>query len=88
MTETKTQELPKWFIKEGGSLYEEGSVVENRFSGEKYELTNTELSIYDYIIGSELVAFQTNDPTIINNFNKAINWFRKNNPEAYMVLLD
>ena len=36
MTETK-QKLPKWFT---GELYDEGAEVQNRFSGEKYELNN------------------------------------------------
>ena len=44
--------------------------------------------MYDYIKGSELVAYQTSNKEIINNFNKALNWFRKANPEAFMVLLD
>jgi len=32
--ETK-QKLPKWF---NGELYEKGTTVQNRFSGEEYEL--------------------------------------------------
>ena len=87
MTET-TQKLPKWFT---GSLYTEGLIVENPFSGEEYELNNVELSMYDFIIGSQYV-FETAPKTIttkqVNEFNKALTWFRKNNSEAYMVLLD
>ena len=87
MTETK-QKLPKWFT---GSLYTEGLIVENPFSGEEYELNNVELSMYDFIIGSQYV-FETAPKTIttkqVNEFNKALTWFRKNNSEAYMVLLD
>ena len=87
MTETK-QKLPKWFK---GSLYTEGLIVENPFSGEEYELTNVELSIYDFIIGSQRV-FEVAPKTVttkqVNDFHKALTWFRKNNSEAYMVLLD
>ena len=47
MTETK-QKLPEWF---NGSLYTEGLIVENPFSGEEYELNNVELSMYDFLTG-------------------------------------
>ena len=84
----KKQKLPKWFK---GSLYTEGLIVENPFSGEEYELTNVELSMYDFIIGSQRV-FEVAPKTVttkqVNNFHKALTWFRKNNVEAYMVLLD
>ena len=48
---TKTQKLPKWF---NGTIYEEGETVTNPFSGESYELNNLELSMYDFIIGSQI----------------------------------
>ena len=84
----KKQKLPKWFK---GSLYTEGLIVENPFSGEEYELTNVELSMYDFIIGSQRV-FEVAPKTVttkqVNDFHKALTWFRKNNVEAYMVLLD
>jgi len=87
MTETK-QKLPKWFT---GSLYTEGLIVENPFSKEEYELNNVELSMYDFIIGSQHV-FEVAPKTVtdkqVNDFHKALTWFRKNNIEAYMVLLD
>ena len=44
-TETK---LPKWF---NGELYSEGGEVTNPYSGQSYELTAEELSMYDFIIG-------------------------------------
>ena len=84
----KTQELPKWFTNSGGITYKKGGVCTNNLSGEGIELTNVELSLYDYIKGAELIAYQTNDKEIISNFNKALGWFKKANPEAYMVLLD
>jgi hypothetical protein len=84
----KKQKLPKWFT---GLLYAEGLIVENKFSGEEYELNNVELSMYDFIIGSQHV-FEVAPKTVttkqVNNFHKALTWFRKNNVEAYMVLLD
>jgi hypothetical protein len=76
---TKEQPLPKWF---NGVLYTEGAMVMNRFSQESIELTAAELSMYDYIMGCAWL--NKYDAT----FNKATNWFRRANPDAYMVLLD
>ena len=70
--------LPKWF---NGTIYEEGETVTNPFSGETYELNNLELSMYDLIMGSQMV--QKYDLT-----RKGLDWFRKANPKAYQVLLD
>ena len=84
----KQQTLPKWFK---GMIYKDGETVTNPFSGESYELTGVELSLYDFIIGCQMI-FDT-QPSImtskrIDEFQKALMWFRKNNPEAYYVLLD
>lgn len=83
MTETK---LPKWF---NGELYEKGDTVRNPYSGETFELTAEELSMYDFIIGANqlaelgMIAFKNQD-----DMRKGLMWFRKNNPDAYYVLLD
>ena len=84
----KEQKLPKWFK---GMVYAKGETVTNPFSGESYELTGVELSLYDFIIGCQMVFDSVpNSMTTkrINEFQKALNWFRDNNPEAYYVLLD
>ena len=87
MTETK-QKLPEWFT---GSLYKEGLIVENPFSKEEYELNNVELSMYDFLVGCatlfERSSNRVNDQ-MIDDYNKGIRWFRQNNHEAYMALLD
>ena len=80
------QELPKWFQ---GELYKKGETVTNPFSGESYELTAEELSMYDFIIGANRLAeMGLVAPKNIDDMRKGITWFRKNNPEAYYVLLD
>ena len=80
-------ELPKWF---NGELYDKGDTVTNPFSGQSYELTAEELSMYDFIIGAnnliEMGIVRNNK--VLTDLRKGINWFRKNNPEAYYVLLD
>jgi hypothetical protein len=86
-TKTK-QKLPKWF---NGSLYSEGDTVANQFTGEEIELTNVELSLYDFIMGCNMLfargSNRVND-NMIKDFDRALTWFRINNPQAYMVLLD
>ena len=84
----KEQKVPKWFK---GTIYEEGDTVRNPFSGESYVLNGLELSIYDFIMGSQIV-FEKSPVSAtskqITEFYKGLTWFRQNNPEAYFVLLD
>ncbi len=79
--------LPKWF---NGELYKEGAEVENRFAGDSCYLNAEELSMYDYVIGAsnmiEMGIFNT--PQHVQDLRKGLDWFRKNNPSAYMTLLD
>ena len=85
--------LPKWF---NGTTYDEGDTVTNPFSGETYKLTNLELSMYDFIMGAQMTfaVHQEKQPNIpiseklIKDFEKGLDWFRKTNAKAYMVLLD
>ena len=81
------QKLPKWFK---GELYEKGAVVQNRFGGGKIELNNVELSMYDFVIGASIVMEMSGGykHTNVDELRKGLDWFRKNNAEAYMVLLD
>ena len=87
MKELDKQKLPKWF---NGELYDEGAEVQNRFSGDKCQLNNVELSMYDFIMGAtqmyEMGMF--NSPKHGQDLRKGLDWFRKNNAEAYMILLD
>jgi len=81
------KKLPKWF---NGECYTHGATVRNRFSGEECELNNVELSMYDFVMGSTIVletpgGYKHTDVSLLR---KGLDWFRKTNPEAYMVLLD
>ena len=81
------QQLPKWFK---GELYEEGAEVTNRFGGDSCYLNNIELSMYDFVIGSSMLMEMSGGykHTNVNELRKGLDWFRKNNPTAYMILLD
>jgi len=87
MKEYDQKQLPKWFT---GEIYEEGAEVTNRFGGDSCYLSNVELSMYDFIMGAtqvmEMGIFNT--PHHMQDLRKGLDWFRKNNSEAYMILLD
>lgn len=72
-----------------GEIYTKGEYVENPFSGEAIFLDPISLSVYDFIKGCE--AFSNKgilSKDIIRDFDMSIDWFIKNNPKAYMILLD
>ena len=84
----KKQEIPKWF---NGTVYDEGDEVTNPFSGQTYSLNNIELSMYDFVMGATMASelgMSTTNNEIVNDLRKGLSWFRSNNAEAYMVLLD
>ena len=66
----------------------------NRFNGESVMLTKQEAKIHDELFMCELMA-TLEDKTLgtgaskhWQTMRKHIDWFIKNNPKAYMVLLD
>ena len=63
------------------AIYDNGATVQNRFGGDSIELNALELSIYDAIMGCEMVEDY-------ENVRLGLDWFMKFNPKAYMVLLD
>jgi len=66
----------------------------NRFSGESIMLTPAEAIKHDRIFMNELAAtledkqLGTGGSKLWEKVREDINWFRKHNAEAYMVLLD
>lgn len=89
---SKEQTIPTWFKEY--KVYDEGAVVTNPWSKQSYELNALELSIYDMIIGlNEIIQSHggpLNPETGIfqSEMAKGLSWFRKHNPDAYMILLD
>ena len=67
----------------------------NRFNGESVMLTKEEAKIHDRLFINELAATLEDKAAGFDGASKLwdkvradINWFRKHNAEAYMVLLD
>jgi len=87
MKELDKKQLPKWF---NGEVYDKGAEVTNRFGGDSCYLNNVELSMYDFVIGSSVVLEMPGGykHTDVSLLRKGLDWFRKTNPEAYMILLD
>ena len=83
--------VPSWFT---GEVYEQGKVVKNPYSGREFELNALELSIYDYVLGLNNIiqemggAMDPRTARFQGEMAKGLSWFRNNNAEAYMILLD
>ena len=66
----------------------------NRFNGQSYMLTKEEANIHDRIFINEMEAtFEDKElgrgaSKLWDKVRKDLNYFRKHNAEAYMVLLD
>ena len=84
----KETKLPKWFQ---GQVYDKGAEVTNRFGGDSCYLNAEELSMYDFVMGATIASemgMTTSNNEIVKDLRKGLSWFRSNNAEAYMALLD
>ena len=62
-------------------VLEHSEEITNKFSGEKVMLPPDAVAVYDTIKGAELIGNT-------DHLRKGIDWFIKNEPDAYMKLLD
>lgn len=86
MSKKDKNTLPAWF---NGAKYDKGDTVTNPFSGEEYELTAAQLSMYDFIMGAQMTFEMGNtDEKVINDFHKGLDWFAATDVKGYMKLLD
>tara|TARA_R110000796_G_scaffold44673_2_gene108687 strand:- start:178 stop:405 length:228 start_codon:yes stop_codon:yes gene_type:complete len=69
--------LPKGLV----ILDKEPVQVKNPYSGESVVLQPDAVAVYDWIKGAEHLE-------LYDDMNKGLDWFAKNEPDAYMVLLD
>jgi hypothetical protein len=66
----------------------------NRFNGDVAALSSEEAEIHDRIFINELKATEEDDKfgygtsKLWDKVRADLNWFRKNNAKAYMILLD
>ena len=67
----------------------------NRFTGESIQLTKEEANKYDAIINNEWAATQEDElrqdvgiSQLWEAVRRDLDWFRRHNAKAYMVLLD
>ena len=63
------------------SVKEHPEEITNKFSGEKVMLEPDAVAVYDSIKGAEMVGEY-------DMVQKGIDWFIRNEPKAYMKLLD
>ena len=80
--------LPDWFE---GEVYDEGAEVYNKWTGKGVELNASELCMYDFIMGCnvmiEMGMLVDDDLEEINvSIKKASEWFSKSNPKAHLIL--
>ena len=71
-------EFPDWFDAE---IYKKGDMITNPFSKASIYIDRKALSMYDVIMGAN----------VMENWDivrKGCDWFRKHYPKEYMVLLD
>ena len=82
------QKLPIWFtMMEDVKTYDNGDIVIN-WGGKEIELNNIELSMYHYLMGAKKILDNGMDEKVWSSYKRGIDWFRKNNPKAYMELFD
>ena len=75
------QKLPGWF---NGITYDEGNKVINPETNEELKLDNLELSMYDFVMGSEMLIEMMGDKSpdlYIQYREEGLEWLKQSNPE-------
>ena len=65
----------------GLEIGDKNEIVQTRFSGKTAELTPEAVAVYDLLKGAEIIG---NHKVL----RKCLDWFIKNHPKEYMILLD
>ena len=66
---------------EGMMIGDKPEVVKNKFGYGECELPPEAVAVYDVIQGAEVMG-------LYSEMQKGLDWFRKNYPKEYMILLD
>ena len=75
------QKLPEWF---NGITYDEGNKIINPETNEELKLDNLELSMYDFVMGSEMLIEMMGDKSpdlYIQYREEGLEWLKQSNPE-------
>ena len=72
------QKLPEWF---NGITYDEGNKVINPETNEELKLDNLELSMYDFVMGSEMLIGDKSPDLYIQYREEGLEWLKQSNPE-------
>jgi hypothetical protein len=82
-------------MKVNGTTNERSYERRNRLNGESYMLNQQESIVHDRLLYNKILATLEDKKVGIDGYSKKwdkvrqdLNWFRKNNASAYMVLLD
>tara|TARA_R110000796_G_scaffold94516_1_gene199373 strand:+ start:577 stop:834 length:258 start_codon:yes stop_codon:yes gene_type:complete len=77
----KNQKLPEWF---NGNTYDEGDKIINPETNEELELNNLELSMYDFVMGSEMLIEMMGDksPGLYSKYrDEGLKWLKQSTPQ-------
>ena len=72
-------------------VLDEPETVSNPFTGESILLSPDAVAVYDVLMGAQLFAEGADDDKAEKAWDivrAGLDWFRKHEPKAYMVLLD
>jgi hypothetical protein len=67
-------------------IFETSEIIKNPYSGEEVELLPEAVAVYDLIKGCELLL--KNQEYINKQFYEALDYFKTQWPNEYMILLD
>ena len=90
--ESEVKEYKKRKLPFECEVLEQPEVIKNPFSGESVELPPDAVAVYDTLKGAELLAssqdIDDGGHPLWVKVRQGLDWFRKNEPDAYMKLLD
>jgi hypothetical protein len=75
------QKLPEWF---DGTIYNEGDTLINPETNEELEISNVELSIHDFVMGSEMIIEMMGNKSpkdLIKYRDEGLKWLKNSNPK-------
>ncbi len=78
-----TRELPFKCV-----VLDEPEEVSNIFTGESVTLSPDAVAVYDVLMGYQMLAEKSGREEHWQIVRDGLDWFRKHEPKAYMVLLD